>query len=186
MHAEAMAWLRERAAELPAPDRVVELGSRDVNGSAREAWPSARWTGVDLAGGPRVDVVADAAGPELLSLLAEWSGMALARCGLDAHLAPGFDLVVCCEVLEHAADAAGIVRNAGRIVRPGGALLVTCAGPGRAPHSAIDGGPLQDGEHYCNVDWVELRDWMLAAGFADPRTVHFPVRGDLYATATKE
>src|SRR5678809_1536471 len=51
-------------------------------------------------------------------------------------------VVLCCETLEHAACAEAICRNAYRMLAPGGVFVVTAAGEGRDPHSAVDGGPL--------------------------------------------
>jgi hypothetical protein len=41
------------------------------------------------------------------------------------------------------------------------------AGPGREPHSAVDGGPrLYAGEHYRNIDPAALLDVLVSAGFS--------------------
>jgi SAM-dependent methyltransferase len=188
MHAEVMAWLRERAADLPAPERVLEVGSLNINGTARDAWPGmepgAAWLGVDVVAGRGVELTADASSPDFLPKVAASAGMAQAR-SPKGGLRPGFDLVVCCEALEHAEQPAAIVRNAALTLRPGGAILITCAGEGRLPHSGIDGGPLPEGEHYANVKRDELEEWLTAAGLAEVTVFHFPGRGDLYAVATK-
>ena len=39
------------------------------------------------------------------------------------------------------------------------------AGHGRAPHSAVDGGPLRGGEFYRNVTADTLTGWLVDAGF---------------------
>lgn len=164
MHAEALDWLH-RMATLIGPRRAVcELGGRDVNGTARHLLEGVEITvGVDLLPGPGVDVVADAA---------------------DWH--PGdwmrFDAVLCTEVLEHTPRGADICRNAHRLLRHDGVFLVTCAGPARAPHSAIDGGRLRQGEHYRNVTEAELRHWL--AGFPVV-LVQNRADQDLYALAVK-
>jgi len=44
------------------------------------------------------------------------------------------------------------VLQAFRMLEPGGMFVMTAAGPGRAPHSAVDGKGLQPGEHYANID----------------------------------
>ena len=81
MHPEARAFVAGVARRAGAR-WVVELGARDLNGTVRDLFPSARgYTGVDLVAGPGVDVVADAA---------DWRPRE-----------PAPDLVVCCEVLEH-------------------------------------------------------------------------------------
>jgi hypothetical protein len=117
---------------------------------------------VDVEPGPGVDVVADAA---------TYVPPAPPAC------------VVCCEVLEHAVTAPVIVSNAGAMLQPGGLLIVTAAGAGRAPHSAVDGGPLRPGEYYRNVEANDLLGWL--AGFDHVRVTTNRPAGDIYATARK-
>ena len=116
------------AARYPA-ERVVECGARNVNGTVRDCWPDATWTGIDIMAGDGVDVVSD--------FREFWPAVAP-------------DMVVCCEVLEHVEDWTGIVYHALQILKPDGILVVTCASTGRAPHSAVDGGNLRAGEWYEN------------------------------------
>ena len=141
MHAEALDFLRKITLAGP----VVEFGSRNINGSVRDVFPELEWIGVDIVEGPGVDIVCDAAKYE-----------------------PGRDpeTVICCEVLEHAENWRDLIANAYRILGTSGILLVTCAGPGRKPHSAIDGGPLRDGEYYRNLTACEIRCACLEAGFS--------------------
>jgi len=123
---------------------VIEIGSRDINGSARAFWPNAQWIGLDLHPGPAVDVVCDAA---------------------TYSPAEPVDLVVCCEVLEHAANWKELIAVASSWLKPDGRLIVTCAGPGREEHSAIDGEHrLLDGEHYRNLSASEVSQAMRDAG----------------------
>jgi methyltransferase family protein len=160
MHPAAYHWIRDTLKSLPKPTRVLELGSRDINGTPRALLPSTPYVGVDLVDGPGVDVVADAA---------TYEPQAKA------------DLVLCCEVLEHSEYAADIVRNAVACVAPGGHLLITCATTGRAPHSAVDGGAIRPGEFYRNVTVEELSTWLYVAG---TRGVFAQIHsGDLYALA---
>jgi SAM-dependent methyltransferase len=74
------------------------------------------------------------------------------------------DCVLCCEVLEHAANAEQIVRQMASVLAPGGTLIVTCAGPGRAPHGAVYGKRIREGEHYSGISGTELMEWMQEAG----------------------
>ena len=171
MHQEAWRWVQRTALGLARPPfRVLELGSRDVNGSVRNIFRAhgtlfPRYVGLDIAPGPGVDVVADAA---------TWTPPA----GEEP------DCVVTTEMLEHVADAEAVIANVGRILKPGGVLLLTCATDPRAPHSAIDGGALHPGEHYRNVPARELQTWL--ARWAVRTIVDiYDERGDLYAFAVK-
>lgn len=127
------------------PVAVLDIGGRDLNGTNRDAFPSVtEWVSVDLRPGPAVDIVADAA---------------------DLDLGRTFDVVVCTEVLEHAERWAEIVGTAADHLTSGGLFIVTCAGPGRAPHSGIEATGIQEGEYYANVSADDLSTAMERAGF---------------------
>lgn len=159
MHGEVWTFVARAARDITARRlRVVEIGSRDVNGSVRPIFAGHEYTGVDRASGPGVDVVGD---------------------GATFGEAGAYDLGLCCETLEHAANAADIVANLCRIVRPGGLLIVTCATDPRAPHSGVDGGPLRDGEHYANVPPACLLHWLDGCVYLNLEVE----RGDLRAIA---
>ena len=164
MHPEAYTWWSRKAREIGRVRRVIEIGSRDINGSIRALFACREYVGIDIAPGPGVDLVADGA---------TW------RPELPA------DLVVCAEVLEHTPVAPLVVLNAAAMLVPGGRFLLTCAAPGRAPHSGVDGAALRPDEFYRNVDEDALARWLDMAGFVGRETVYHPGRGDLYAAALK-
>lgn len=149
MHASAYDFVAKWARRLGPRKRVLELGSRDVNGSVRGLFPGAFYLGVDSRPGPGVDLVADAAKYETEEL---------------------FDLVVSTEVLEHAADAQGICDTAYDALVPGGVFLVTAAGPNRGPHG-VDGGPVGR-EYYANVHYADLCHWLALFGMFHVETMH--------------
>jgi SAM-dependent methyltransferase len=106
--------LRFASAQLAAGEiqgrRVLEIGSRSVNGSVRagiEAHRPAEYVGTDLSHGPGVDVICTVEdivtkfGPE------------------------SFDLVVTTEMLEHVRDWRTAISNLKRVCRPGGTILIT-------------------------------------------------------------
>lgn len=169
MHAEARAYV-EREVRGRHFKSVLEFGSLDINGSVRDVIDADQYHGIDLADGPGVDEVADA----------------------RRYRREPVELVVCCEVLEHVQDKAGIIDSAANCLRgPGccgrtpGMFVITCACNPRAPHSAADGGALREGEWYENVNPRLLKIGLDHLGFNVQRIIIDDVRGDLYVTALK-
>jgi Methyltransferase domain len=164
VHPEAYEWVAKHATSDPVT--VLDLGGRNINGSPRDLFPNATvYTVLDVVPGPGVEIVADAA---------VWY--------------PGerrWQVVVCCEVFEHAFQWPAICRTAWRALGPGGRLIVTTAAPGRAPHSGVDGGPLHPGEYYANIHRRSLQAALQVAGFTDIETDVQPASHDLRAVAVK-
>lgn len=158
MNQECYDWVRLTVAELPPRKRVVEFGSLNVNGTVRDLFPGIPYLGIDLVGGPSVDVVADAEfyTPE------------------DTP-----DTVICLSVLEHTPRGEQIIQNAWRILAPGGVLLLAGPTDEFVIHSA-DGGPLKRGEYYKALD-AELLVW--ARKFESAHL--FPGEGMVYMLAVK-
>lgn len=123
---------------------IIEIGSRNINGTVRQLFPYAKWIGLDSVAGPGVDQVVDA---------------------VEYQPERPADIVICCEVFEHAPAWQQMVRQSFAWLKPGGYLIVTCAGPGRNPHSAVDGGRLRDGEQYENVGVTELCYVAITTGY---------------------
>lgn len=166
MHETAYTWLARMAKQLPAPRRVLEFGSRNVNGTPRALFHEPDlYLGIDRIAGPGVAIVADAATWELPN---GW---------------PPFDLAICAETLEHAENAESVCCNAYRLLAPGGVLLLTAAADPRPAHT-VNGDPWTPGssEFYRNVGEGELRGWLspFASVLIDTTSV-----GDIYARATK-
>lgn len=123
MHASAERFIRRVCTrEALAGRSVIEVGAYNVNGSSRD-WltplgPSS-YLGVDLQPQPGyVDLVLDAG-------------------SLPGPLAPA-DVVICAEMLEHAADWRAAVNGLKRSAKPGALLVVTARGPGFPLHGYPD------------------------------------------------
>lgn len=144
MHESVRLYVADAIATYGPFGYVLEIGSRDINGGIRDLFDGANYLGVDTRTGRGVDIVAKGE---------------LVRTGLF------YDCVVCCEVLEHTEAAPAIVANAARLLVEGGVFVMTCAGPNRPPHSAIDEEPIRPDEFYRNVDADELETWLADAGF---------------------
>lgn len=119
MHESVLAFCRKVIhPDEVAQKTVLEVGSAMINGSVRpqlEAMGPASYVGVDLAPGPGVDFVCPAE-----------------RLGLE-HAA---DLVVSCEMLEHAENWKGAFRRMCVLARE--TLVLTCRGPGFRYHNPPD------------------------------------------------
>lgn len=149
MHPEARAFV---AAHAPRPGldelgSVLEIGGQVMNGTIRDLFDGADYLSLDIVDGPGVDIVADAA---------TWRPLDPDR---------RFDVVVCCEVLEHTPDWRAIIQTAHDVLAPRGRLILTCAGPGRPPHSGRGPWALEDGEWYRNIAPEELEGALRLTGF---------------------
>lgn len=141
MHREAREFVQHFATD--AVIEVIEIGSLNVNGTVRDLFPNAEWTGIDRVAGPCVDVAVDSENFDPQSPV---------------------DVVVCCEVLEHADNWERLIQKAAIWLKPDGVFIMTCAGLGRTPH-ACDGGKLPQNEYYRNLSPVDVRRAVKAAGF---------------------
>jgi len=94
-----------------AGQRVLEVGSRDVNGSLRRTIEKLlacrQYVGIDVRGGKNVDVVLPA--ERALSYFGENT----------------FDIIVSTELLEHVRDWRAVIYNMKSLLRPGGFIYVT-------------------------------------------------------------
>lgn len=162
MHKEAYDWVARFASDQPMD--VLSVGGRDVNGTCEALFPNATHTVLDILPGPNVDVVADAA---------TWIP--------DRE----YDLLVCTEVAEHTPVWRQVCATLFAALRPGGMAILTMAGPGRPAHSAIDGGPIRDGEYYANVYPGDLEIVLKECGFSDVLVDYQPGPADTRAVASK-
>ena len=134
-------FVRESGIKSMSGQRVVEIGSYDLNGSAREVLQpgTAEYVGVDWRAGPGVDVVS---------------------LGHDYQPEPGqrFDVAVNCQALEHDPHwrdtLASLVRLVADAPSGTGRVIVTCAGPGYVVHE-LDTAPPRPGHEH--EPWYENR-----------------------------
>lgn len=150
---ERFPWFFDRA-------RVVEVGSRDVNGSVRQFFTGCDYVGLDAVAGPGVDVVC------------------LAH---EYHPDDYFDTVICCEVLEHDPFWRESVAVMAGWLRPGGLFVATWAGPAREEHgTARTGEPYgPHPDYYANISPAEFRavanplfDWLELTEARDGQDVY--------------
>lgn len=161
MHEAVRIYLRNFASEEEC--EVLDIGGRSVNGSAREFFPNARYTSLDIRPGEDVDIVADAS---------TWD--------------PGdrqWDVVLSTGTFEHTPVYPEILVTAYKACRPGGRLVVTCAGPGFSPHCAFQESQPLPGEFYENVTPEGLETALNKAGWQEIDVKRAFL--DLFATARR-
>lgn len=142
MHAQARDFIAASRSRLS----ILEIGSRNVNGSVRDLYPGWNYTGIDTSPGDGVDIVADGG---------TWDG--------DGRY---FDVILCAEVLEHASNWQQIIDNAYRLLRVGGIFVGTAAGLGRPAHKCSgEPMPTPPDEYYQNIDSEKLKAALAAAKF---------------------
>lgn len=125
MHPSVMAFASEALSRMRlyidlAEASVLEVGSRDVNGSVRELFIGEvrDYLGVDLVPGQGVDMVLDAARLPFR----------------DAS----FDIVIATEMLEHAKYWKACLRQMKRVLCVGGFLMLSTRSPGFPRHEEPD------------------------------------------------
>lgn len=101
-------------------ERILEVGSYNVNGTVRHDFAPEEYIGIDIAEGPCVDIVMS-------------SHRLQRRFGWDA-----FDLVLCLEMLEHDRAPWTTVREMLKVCRPGGYVCATARGNGFGEHNNPD------------------------------------------------
>lgn len=138
---------------------VIEFGAYNVNGTIRPLFAECKsYIGVDARPGPGVDAVGDAR---------------------DYGVSGAYDIAVSCEMLEHCPEPWRFFRNAWRVLRPGGALVVTCASETRAPHTNDGARGDLGGEYYGGVTSDDVLAWTDGL-FSGREIVIDTAVGDLY------
>lgn len=148
------------------PWSVLDVGGADVNGSVREQFSNANFTGLDIEPAPGVEIVADAASYRLCS----------------GH--PGYEVVIATELFEHAERWREIIATMSCCLDRNGPqlLIATCASDGRPPHGARGEWGVPEGQFYGNVSPHELRE-ELEKHFKQVHVEYNPNPGDAYAYA---
>lgn len=105
---------------LPQRLRVLEVGSRNINGSFRGFVKNpCHYLGIDIVMGEGVDMLCNVYN---MSVFDDY----------------WFDLLICTEVLEHLLDWKKAITEMARVVRPGGWMILTTRSPGFPKHDWPD------------------------------------------------
>jgi SAM-dependent methyltransferase len=99
---------------------LLDVGSYNSNGSLRsiyESYKPSEYIGVDIVGGPGVDVICNA------------------ECLLEYFSNKNFDIIVSTELLEHVRDWQAVISNLKALCKPGGIILITTRSYGFSYHA---------------------------------------------------
>ncbi|WP_201159284.1 class I SAM-dependent methyltransferase [Rhodoplanes elegans] len=150
---------------------VLEIGSADLGGSARQHFQARDYIGVDLAPGPGVDVVGNGAVVEFDRL---------------------FDVAISVECFEHNPQFLETLKNMVRHTRPGGLVLMTCASTGRPEHGTTRSYPTMSPgtvavgwDYYRNLVAEDFASLPLEEWFSGYRFFTNRVSCDLYFVGLK-
>ena len=112
-----LAWLKSIKAVLPSKPSILEVGALNVNGSPRSVFTNyGTYLGIDRRAGPGVDIVLDS--HDLLTHFKERK----------------FDVVICCEMLEHDPDPLLTVKQMTGLLDTGGFMIISSPGNGFKEH----------------------------------------------------
>jgi SAM-dependent methyltransferase len=143
MHPESAAYVESIRARFPEKfcgQRVLEVGSLDINGSMRRFFEDCDYLGIDLGPGTGVDRVV--AAHELIE--------------------PEFyDVVICSEALEHDRHWKRSLEQMWANLKSGGLFVLTCAGPARREHGTTRQDPVSSPftlDYYRNLSVTDVRD----------------------------
>ncbi len=150
--------------------RVLDVGSRDVNGNIKDMFfADCDYKGLDLIAGDNVDIISSAV---------NWSSM---------NPYP-YDTIICTEVLEHDYEWEASIAAMIAMLRNGGLLIITAAGPKRPEHGTTATTPedspgttdyygnisitdmkrsLKKGLHYCKYEYGRDKQDIYAHGFKE-------------------
>lgn len=112
MHPTSYNAMAVFAGTLKGKLKVLDVGSRDINGTYRDLFSAHEYEGLDVVPGSNVDIVAEQP----------------YNYGIDDE---SYDVVISGQALEHIEDDARAVNEMVRILKPGGALclIAPSAGP---------------------------------------------------------
>ena len=114
MHESSMEIMQEFVTEnrFFRNSSVAEIGSMDLNGTYRDVFDEFDYTGIDIAGGPGVDIV--------LKDSYKWNEIR----------DNSFDAVISGQAFEHVFKFWLVVAEMARILKPGGRLCIVAPGAG--------------------------------------------------------
>jgi len=150
MHNEIIEWMSYVKRIMPqyfSNIKVLDVGSRNVNGTNRYLYDSTvRYEGLDITPGDNVDHV---------GYVHEWTTT-------DKYYT--YDSVISTDMLEHDRNWLKSIQAMLYLLKPGGLLVLTCAGEGRAEHGTSTHNPeasIGTNDYYQNLTPLMMREAFL-------------------------
>lgn len=140
--------------EQPIYKKMLDIGSLDICGSVaaynfinrrkpwREIIGNPEIIGIDIMGGNGVDQIMDAHNLQFPD--------------------ESFDLVTCCNMLEHDTDTKKTIKEAYRVLQKGGTFILTTVNQDWGEHKHLGGG---ETEVYNHITKAQLTKWLKDGGF---------------------
>lgn len=141
--------VRNKYPEFFESKKVLDLGSLNINGTLRQLFNNCEYVGVDIAPGKDVDVIS------------------------KAHEAPfeesSFDTVISAEMLEHDEYWELSLAKMYDVLKPGGLLVLSCAGEGRPEHGTRKAGSIwgTSPDYYMNLTPLDMQKIFKKNMFSD-------------------
>lgn len=164
MHTEVRQFLSRVRRTYPLrfiAKRVLEVGSLNINGSAREYFYFCEYTGIDIGEGDGVDIVIPAHEYDVTRMGTprdygtRWDPFDMRAAGSPRR----FDVVVSTEMLEHDVYWKESLTQMYENLERGGLMVFTCAGPDRPEHGTFATTP-QDSPYtqtyYRNISMLDF------------------------------
>lgn len=156
--------------EQPKYNKILDIGALDICGNQRDyaflgngpTWlglvsDTGDYTGIDIMAGKNVDIVMNAHDLKFEDKL--------------------FDLVLCLQVLEHDDDPKQTIKEAYRVLQPGGVFILTFALEGAGEHKHLGGGS----EVYTRISEKQIALWLKNLKFRHKESVVIENNYFLYA-----
>lgn len=164
MHGEVSQFIEEVKEKYPKyfyANRVLEVGSLNINGTIRSMFVACNYLGIDLGKGPGVDLICP---------IHE----------LDHYQT--YDTVISTEMLEHDQYWQLSLRRMYDTLKPGGVLILTCAGPKRHEHGTTRTTPGDapfTNDYYRNITLDDFSSVLPADYFSESKLEYRRADADL-------
>jgi SAM-dependent methyltransferase len=157
--------IRKRFPEHFYQVRVIDCGSLNVNGSLKDLFEDSFYFGVDIVPGLNVDIVCPVK---------------------DLDYKEVFDTVVSAEMLEHSETYKEDLEKMVKMLRPGGLLVISAAGKGRAEHGTRRTGDSwgTSPDYYKNIEHIDFEN--IIKDLKDFEITYNPEAKDIYFWGIKK